>query len=425
MLEFLQNYMDNFSYTPKEYYDSLAQATINARWDDTTLIRTIKEENFPFDNIYTEHEVWLDTISDVTVSTLKVIGNYISIMFKDIDHPRNYRGQKYKWVEDGRNYESTYLCYDMMNPLSQIADCKLIKCNNKINLLNKKTGHIHTEPLFVGWQISSTNNQVNVDGTVEQRRLICLIQENEYTKKIVENQRFIISGNKAFKVTQVDNSNLENIEDNFGTMITLFIEWTPILVSDNLELGIADYYDYQYKLKINQQSPIEQKQGFIGQLTATVMLNDEVINMPLKWSTSDLESITIDSQGSYRIIGEVGSTSLITCSIDKNEQVFDTIEIKIVEDYLPEKVLIVEPIITELRQGFSTEFKCGVYIEGEKQSDIVICIPNWTGINYTLVETIDGYKLTNNKMSSNKLELTFSSVDLEPIIMEIELRGLF
>lgn len=417
-MDWYENYLQNFAQTNEDFYREYAQEWINDSFEDTTLLRIIQEQEFPFTDSYIEQEAHVDSVSDVSSNVNKVIGDYVSFIFKDCSHI-NYRGQKYLYNNE------TYLCYDKINNLSRIAKTKVIRCNNILHWIDKDNGKIYNEPIFLGHEISSTNDLVNKDANVPNARMIILVQANENTMKIKSNQRFMFQHETAFRVEEVNNFMQEEGTNGQVTLIKLYLKYDSILTVDNKELNLCDYYDYQYKLEINQQSPIEQKQGFIGQLTATVMLNNEVVDIPLKWSTSDIESVTIDEQGNYQVIGEVGSMSLITCYIDKNEQVFDTIEIKIVEDYLPEKVLIVEPIITELRQGFSTEFKCGVYIEGKKQSGIVNCAPNWNGINYTLQETINGYKLTNNKMSDKKLELTFSSGDLNPIIMNIELRGLF
>ena len=77
------NYLNNITQTPHEHYHDLIQATVDSQWNNTTLLDYIKEENIPFDGEYTKQEVWVDTISDVTVNTLKVIGNYINVTFKD------------------------------------------------------------------------------------------------------------------------------------------------------------------------------------------------------------------------------------------------------------------------------------------------------------------------------------------------------
>lgn len=55
------------------------------------------------------------------------------------------------------------------------------------------------------------------------------MQKNKYTEDIVENERFLTNNRKAFKVTQIDDTNEENYAKDLCTMYTLFIEWTPIL----------------------------------------------------------------------------------------------------------------------------------------------------------------------------------------------------
>ena len=44
--------------------------------------------------------------------------------------------------------------------------------------------------------------------------------------------------------------------------------------------------------------------------------------------------------------------------------------------------------------------------------------------NYTLKETVDGYSLTNNKMSEVPLVLTFSADGCEDVVLKIILRSL-
>lgn len=421
------NYLNNVAQKPSDFYHDLIQASVNSQWENTTLLETIKEEQYPFNEEYEEHEVWIDTVSDVSVNTLKVIGNYINVTFKDIDHPRNYRGQKYIWREKDRDYDSVYLCYDMIANVMGVADTKLIKCNNSIKVIDKENGNIHEEPIFVGWEITSTNNQQNKKGIIENRRLVCLMQKNKYTKDIAENDRFMTSNNKAFKVTQIDDTNEENYAMDFCTLYTLFIEWTPILEDrDNLQLGIADYYTNQYSIEINQEDFIKQIIGFKGQLTATIKKNEEkVIDIPIVWKSEDENIVTIDSEGNYELIGNVDDKTLITCYIEGNETVSDNITIEIVDTLLPIKTLEIYPNIKELKQNFEQEFICSVYENGDKQTDSVSCVPNWVDDHYyTLEQTTNGWKIKNVHSCPNKLELTFASGDLIET-MEIKLGGLF
>ena len=424
MLEFLENYMSYIAQTPKEYHRGLIQATIDSRWEDTTQLFTIKEQSaLPFKDEYTEYEAWVDAISDNLVNTSKVYSDFVKVLFKDIDHKQNYKGQYYKLNLDGE-HEEYYICYDKMNRLSQVSDFNCVRCNNVLTWVDEY-GKILTMPCYLGTDISSTNNLVSKDGIVPNTRLIILVQANEYTMSIVKNQRFMFQHSTAFKVEEVNNYMQEQETDGQVTCVKMYVDYSALLPSDNKELNICDYYKVDYTLKIDQDN-IEQTQGFKGKLTATVKNGTDVIDVPLKWSTSDSDVVEIDEQGNYQVIGEIGSMGQITCSMADNESIYDTITIKVVDDYLPEKKIIINPNnITELNQGQVIDFDCGVYIEGEKQDDIVTCIPSGADVySYTLAETLDGYKLTVRQESDNDLVLTFSADGCDDVVMTIELLGL-
>ena len=424
MLEFLENYINHIAQTPKEYHRGLIQATIDSRWEDTTQIHIVKEQSaLPFKDEYTEYEAWVDAISDNLVNTSKVYSDFVKILFKDIDHKQNYKGQYYKLNLDGE-HEEYYICYDKMNRLSQVSDFNCVRCNNVLTWADEY-GNILTMPCYLGTDISSTNNLVSKDGIIPNTRLIILVQANEYTLSIVKNQRFMFQHSTAFKVEEVNNYMQEQETDGQVTCVKIYVDYSAILPSDNKELNICDYYKTNYTLTIDQ-GDIEQTNGFSGQLTATIKDGDDIVDMPLKWSTSDSDVVEIDEQGNYQVVGEIGSMGQIKCSMADNESIYDTITIKIVEDYLPEKKIIINPNnIIELNQGQVIDFTCGVYIEGEKQDDIVTCIPSGADVySYTLAETLDGYKLTVRQESDSDLVLTFSADGCNDVVMTIELLGL-
>lgn len=420
----VKNYLDKITQTPKEHYQGLIQATINDQWDNTTQLYTIKEQSaLPFKDEYTEYEAWVDTISDNLVNTSKVYSDFVKILFKDIDHKQNYKGQYYKLNLDGE-HEEYYICYDKMNRLSQVSDFNCVRCNNVLTWADEY-GNILTMPCYLGTDISSTNNLISKDGIVPNTRLIILVQANEYTMSIVKNQRFMFQHSTAFKVEEVNNYMQEQGTDGQITCVKMYVDYSAILPSDNKELNICDYYKSDYALTIDQ-GDIEQTHGFSGQLTATVKNGKDIVYVPLQWSTSDSNIITIDDQGNYQVVGDVGSICQITCCMEDNENVSDSIIITVVEDYLPEKKIVINPNnITSLSEGDVVEFVCGVYIEGEKQTDIVKCMPNKINpYTYTLSETVDGYKLIVLMQSDESLVLTFSADGCDDVVMTIELLGL-
>lgn len=420
----IDRYMEQIAQSPKDYYDGLNQATFDSAWENTNQIRLIKEESYPFNNIFTEYEVWVGTVSDVTTSTNKVSGNYININFRDLRHTLNHRGQKYLYKTNGE-IEDTYLCYDKMNQLSQTANTKLIMCNNQITWINSTNGAIQNEPLFIGWELTSTNNQISGDGIVPERRLVWLIQGNEKTKYLHENQRFILGHNKAFKITQTNNMDLEHLQDEVPTLLTMYVEWCPILPNDNLELNIADYYNGTYSININQDN-ISQIKGFTGKLTAVTKYNDNIHDIPIKWKSLNEDIITIDNDGNYELVGNPNDSTQIVCYIDGNEEISDSINITIISQVNNQSELIISPNGTiDIYQGDSQTIKCGLYINNVLQNVSVSYSVNWEDNKYyEIVSTVGGYIIKNKKRNQNQLEITFSASNITKTVI-VNLKALF
>lgn len=229
-------YINNIAQSPSDTYNSIAQETIKKQWDNTTQLRMVQEENYPFNQEYTEYEAWISTISNVSVNTDKIIGDYIGILFKDCDHPQNYKGQKYIYNND------TYLCYDRLNKLTQVSDFKCIRCNNTMSWIDRGSKEIYSEPMFLGYEVTSTNNQISKEGTIGNSRLIIFCQANEKTKSIGINQRFIFQHKSAFKVEEINNYNQESGTNGDVTFLKFhMVKDTINPQTDNIELNLADY----------------------------------------------------------------------------------------------------------------------------------------------------------------------------------------
>lgn len=413
----LGNYINKVAQTPDEYYRGLAQATIATQFDNTTQLRKIQEEDFPFKGEYTEFDVWVNSVSDVSTSTNKVIGNYIEILFDDITHRHNYRGTKYIYENE------TYLTYDKLNPLNVVPSTKAIKCNNFLSF-RTNDGEIVKEPVFIGWETTSTNSQISKEGTTENRRLVVLIQNNKNTDSIQINQRFILNHKRAFKVESIDDMQMENLTD--VTLTTLYIAWSAILPTDDLANNLADgSNDMKYSIYI-PQGTISQSKGYVGQLTSITKYGDIVVDDPnVTWKSSDNSIVEVDNNGRYEIVGLVGQTAIITCISGLDKQAKYSVYIWV--DQVPDgsKRIVVEPEIESISKLRSETISAYVQINGNKQTDIVNCIPNWTDDRYyTLAETsTNEFKLTCKERNKNPLVLTFTSGNVEKQ-MSIRLEGL-
>ena len=422
MMEFLQNYLDNVYQTPDSYYRDLTQQTLSAQFDNTTQLRTIKEQSYPFSDIYTEYEAQINSVSDISVNTNKNVVDFIRVFYKDVNHTLNHRGQKYLYKPDGTS-ENTYLCYDKMNALTQVPDFKCVRCNNHLTWLDIN-GNIVKEPCYIGEEISATNNQVTKDATVPQRRLVCMVQGNSNTTNIKLNQRFILSHKQAFKITEMNVYSQDDSTSEDVTLYTFYIEWSTLLNTDNTEYNLADYYKSNYTLQIDQ-SDLSIQPNSIGQLTSTTTLNGNIITTPLTWVSSNTSVATIDENGNYTIVGLSGTTCTMTCTIKGNEQVADTITISVESVPTSIKVLTVMPNeISNIKLNTTKQIYYGVYINGVKQSDIVtVSLSGATSDCYSKVDIIDGVEIKCLKTSSTPLQITFSSGSLTKT-MSIALVGI-
>lgn len=423
-MDWYENYLNKIAQTPHDSWRGLNQASINTSWQDTTQIRKIKEQSFPFTDEYTEYEVWVSTVADISVNTNKEISDFIRVLFKDIDHNGNHRGQKYLYDPHGGDNWQTYLCYDTIEPLSQVADAKLVRCNNYLKWINED-GVIVKEPCFVGYELSSTNNQIAKSGTVENRRLVVMIQGNEETNKIIPNQRFILNHKSAFKITQINSFMMDDINTEEVPLLELFIEWTSILPSDDLENNLADinYNDYKISFDIDN---IVAPNGYKGVINTTVTRQDNVIQSDIVWKSSNDNVITVDNDGNYEIVGQVGDIATLTCYLNGDDNIYSQLSVEVIATQQDNYALVVSPIINSISQLDTQEFNCNVYKNGVLDDTIsVICTPNWIDNNYyTLTNINNVYSLTNNKRSNNALTLTFSADNCEDVVMTIKLKGL-
>lgn len=423
-MDWYENYLNKIAQTPHDSWRGLNQASIDTSWQDTTQIRKIKEQSFPFTDEYTEYEVWVSTVADISVNTSKEISDFIRILFKDIDHKGNHRGQKYLYDPSGQDSWQTYLCYDTIEPLSQVADSKLVRCNNYLKWINED-GVIVKEPCFVGYELTSTNNQIAKSGTVENRRLVVMIQGNEETNKIIPNQRFILNHKSAFKITQINSFMMDDINTEEVPLLELFIEWTSILPSDDLENNLADinYNDYKISFDIDN---IVAPNGYKGVINTTVTRQDNIIQSDIVWESSNDNVITVDNDGNYEIVGQVGDTATLTCHLNGDDNIYSQLSVEVIATQQDNYTLVVSPIINSISQLDTQDFDCGVYKNGVLDStEIVTCTPSWTDDNYYTLTNIDNvYSLTNNKRSNNALTLTFSANNCEDVVMTIKLKGL-
>ena len=234
-MSWLGNYENNVAPSSnKSFYENEAQAYIDDYFYDSTLTTTIQEQNYPFNDAYTEYECQIDSVAEATLNIEKAMENFISVLFKDCSH-QNYRGQKYIYNNE------TYLCYHRTNRLAKISKSNLVRCNNEISWIDDDK-NIYTEPVYLGYELTSTNDLISKKGITSNRRRILYMQYNDNTKKIDINQRFMFQHKQCFRVEEIDNFQFEEGTNGQVTFIKMFVVFSPLLPQDNTELNICNYY---------------------------------------------------------------------------------------------------------------------------------------------------------------------------------------
>jgi hypothetical protein len=427
-MEFYSNHLSSVAMTPSEYYESQNQAIVDSLWEDTDRIYKIKEQRgLPFRNEWCEYEAWLSTVSDNSINMNKSVSDFIQVLFKDNDHKANFKGQYYKICLDGE-HEEDYICYDKMNKLSQLSDFKVVRCNQTLTWVNSKNGNIVTMPCYIGYDISSTNNQYAKTGTIPNVRMVIYVQANEETLSIQENKRLMFSHRQCYKVEQVEDYEYEQFTDNEITFVKLYIAYSPLLPTDNTELNLCDYYSYDYEINIDNDETIEQPQGYTKQLSATVTLHNEVVDLPIIWETENDKVATVSEDGLLTILGNVGDKTVVKARISGNETFYDSIDIIVAEEVKIDSRLSVAPYShIRILMGDSQEYTVGVYNNGTLTDAEITCVANWTDNKYYTLDRVDNNKfvVTNNKQTSKELILTFSAENVDPISVSIKLGGMF
>lgn len=417
MLEFYDNYINNYAESPNDSWRNLQQATIISLFEDTTIKKTILEEKYPFNQEYQEIEAWVGTVTDSITNTEKDANDYRALYFKDCNHDVG-RGIYYQY---DNNY---WIVYDSSTDLESISNVKIRRCNNKLKWIDRDSGEIINYPCIIDYTLSATQPSVTADVTTIGGRISVIVQGNEKTRKIKKNTRFIF-GEQAYKFNNWNNYMMSDYDAKTARLLFMDFIVDTINPEDDLENGIADATEYKYEIKILEED-FSQVKGFKGKLNGIITLNNQEINKNIIWKSENENIIFIDNQGNYVLIGDNGQKCKVYAYIE-NSNIFSFITIEIKNEVVEKSDIVINPLITEIPHLQVETISANLYKNGIKQNDKVECIPSGLDSSYYYIINMgdNKFKIANNKISKDvPLTLTFKSGEYEESI-DIKLTPLF
>lgn len=266
-------------------------------------------------------------------------------------------------------------------------------------------GNIHKYPCVFEDRIWSSMDKVSNTTVVNGGFVKVKVPFDNNTEKIKANQRFLFGteNNRIGFRVQGDGVYIFNKEDIYDESSTTFVALTLSkgyvnTTTDDLKEGIADFYKQEYSLLIDQND-IEQISGFTTNLTTTIKRNGENILLPVKWKSSNINIATVDENG--LLLMKCTGFCEIECRLTDNEDIYDTINVLVVEEILePEYEIRIEPSVSQILQGDSVVYDCYLYLNDEKQEDYFNfeSLKNVPDFNYS-IDSIDEnhFRVTNHK----------------------------
>lgn len=389
--------------TPNDYYRDLAQSFINQSWTNNAAKTPenggeIKEQAGIGSDEYKIIDAWVKTtVGDVTTG-MRDSGDFLKIYFRDINHIVA-RGLYYQF------YNSWWICNEFGHFSGIAQDAGLRRCNNVLKIVDPENGLVFSIPCVVDYDMSSPSVQVSRYILTPNNHATVMVQGNVNTLRLFKtNTRYVLSG-RPFKLYGYQNALNLNLTTDYDTLLYLDLYLDEIHDGDDLVNGVAYNGDYNYKVKINS-TDMTLSAGSTGTLTVDVVLNGKEVDRPVIWTTSDCKVVTIDQNGNYTVVGEVGQSADIAVALSGNEAVTDSIKITVGEQVVEPEIYL-DPAFNKIREYQTIEFKVKVSVGGKEiEPDTVGVGLENNGNEYLgITQTTSGWKMTCYKRSSAPISI--------------------
>lgn len=395
--------------TPSVWYKGIEQAFIDNQWDNTTSLKTIKEQRVAWEQedyyqnfAFTEMEVWVNTVVGQSSTGSKTGYDFLQLIFKDINHPKL----------EGRYYvidNEYYISYFDNRVVDVDANLSVRRCNQWMKIIDPLNGSIYQIPAVVDYDMSAPSNRVSGAIITPNNHAVVKVQQNAMTDRLFKtNSRFII-GNRPFKITGMQNATNQFINNDLVSSMDIDLFLDELWEQDNLELGLAynGTYDYKIEFETNELNLIS---GSSGKLYPKLFLNGEETQRVINWKSSNEDLVSVDQEGNYMVLGEENNSATITASLYGNEDVFASVVINIVDTLEEITEIYISPDFNSIKEKQTINFSVFVLQNGE------LIIPE----EVNLIISEENLNYVTFIQNQNQFSITCLKRKQSPIILSIE-----
>ena len=334
--------------TPNDYFRDLQQAAVDNLFDCTSAKYTVQEQDAIGAPTYHNIDVWLDYIVGTTSSGVKNGHDFTQLMFRDIDH-ETIQGLYYIF---DNNYHISYF-YNKYDGLEKALAVR--RCNNAMRIVDPENGSVFSIPCVIDYDMTSPSQQVSSYIITPNNHATVMVQGNADTIRLFKlNTRYMFNG-RPFKLLAYQNAILYDLQNQVPTLLYLDLYLDELHDKDDIENGVAYNGEYDYAIQIDADD-MELTNGSTGTLTATVTLNGAEVDSNVVWSSSNTTVVSIDSNGQYQVIGDSGTSAIITATLEGNTIVTSFITIQVVDEQSIQPLVTINPLFSKIRQFESITF---------------------------------------------------------------------
>lgn len=255
-----------FSQTPGDYgidnyYLRELQDKVDAEWDYRPNRILAEYETERASDVWAPIEVVTQTIKNDRGK--EISEDYVKLVFRDIRESRFSIGDKFRYARDydisRPPREKEVWLVQNINVTSLTQSVVARRCNCTLGSLfvdGRGIASPHYEPAIVGSELSGVSLDYNTVAVSPHARLVVIVQYNEYTKRYLMNQRFIVGASyinehgdevaQVYRINTIDRfyGGSTNDPQSVG-LIRIYMEITESSEYDDFENRIA-YQEQDY-----------------------------------------------------------------------------------------------------------------------------------------------------------------------------------